>query len=112
MKRGDFIRLAVALVIAIIFITSGAMRLPTSRVVLKHQPVFVYAKPTMVYTKPAMVAGAKKVIRGSSHIGGVIRRASAREALRMRALGIVPHPGQFARASAGEIGRASCRESK
>jgi len=102
MKRGDFIRLAVALVIAIIFITSGAMRLPTSRVVLKHQPVFVYAKPTMVYTKPAMVAGAKKVIRGSSHIGGVIRRASAREALRMRALGIVPHPGQFARASAGE----------
>src|SRR5687767_8503006 len=100
MKRGDFIRLAIAVAIAIMFIQSGAMRLPTSKVVLMHQPVFVYAKPTIVYTKPALVAGAKKAIREGTHIKGVIRRASAREALRMRALGIAPHPRQFARASA------------
>jgi 3D (Asp-Asp-Asp) domain-containing protein len=95
MKRGEIIRLAVAVVIAIVFIQSGAMRLPTSKVVLKHQPVFVYARP-------AMVASAKRVIREGREIGGVIRRASAREALRMRALGITPDPRHFARATAGE----------
>jgi 3D (Asp-Asp-Asp) domain-containing protein len=95
MKRGEFIRLAIAVVIAIVFIQSGAMRLPASRVVLKHQPVFVYARPVMV-------ASAKRVIREGREIGGVIRRASAREALRMRALGITPDPRHFARANAGE----------
>lgn len=95
MKRGDFIRLAIAVAIAIIFIQSGAMKLPTSKVVLKHEPVLVYARP-------AMVAGAKKVIHEGAYIGGVIRRASAREALRMRALGIAPDPRRFARATAGE----------
>ncbi len=95
MKRGDFVRLAIALVIALVFIRTGAARLPTARVVLKHQPVFVYARP-------ALVAGAKKVIHEGSEIGGVIRRASAREALRMRATGIMPDPRRFARAVAGE----------
>jgi 3D (Asp-Asp-Asp) domain-containing protein len=95
MKRGDFIRLAIAVALAIIFIQSGAMKLPASKVVLMHQPVFVYAKP-------AMLAGAKKVINEGKQITGVIRRASAREALRMRALGIAPAPGHFARAVAGE----------
>ena len=95
MKRGDFDRLAIALVIALVFIRTGAARLPTARVVLKHQPVFVYARP-------ALVAGAKKVIHESSQIGDVIRRASAREALRMRAMGTMPDPRRFARAVAGE----------
>lgn len=95
MKRGDFIRLAIALAIAIIFIETGAARLPTSKVVLKHQPVFVYARP-------AMAAGARRIIREGGEIGDVIRRASAREALRMRALGIIPDPQRFARATAGE----------
>jgi 3D (Asp-Asp-Asp) domain-containing protein len=95
LKRGDFVRLAIALVIALVFIRTGAARLPTTRVVLKHQPVFVYARP-------ALVAGAKKVIHEGSEIGGVIRRASAREALRMRATGIMPDPRRFARAVAGE----------
>jgi 3D (Asp-Asp-Asp) domain-containing protein len=95
MKRGEIIRLAIAVVIAIVFIQSGAMRLPASKVVLKHQPVFVYARP-------AMVASAKRVIREGREIGGVIRRASAREALRMRALGITPDPRHFRRAVAGE----------
>lgn len=96
MKRGDLVRLAVALFIAVIFIETGAMRLPVaSNVVLKHRPVFVYARP-------AMVAGAKRVLRGGEELGDVIRRASAREALRMRALGIVPDPRRFARAAPGE----------
>ena len=95
MKRGDIIRLVIAVAIAIVFIQSGAMKLPASKVVLKHQHVFVYARP-------AMVASAKRVIREGSHLGGVIRRASAREARRMRALGITPDPRHFARATAGE----------
>ncbi len=95
MKRADFIRLAVALVIAFAFIRTGAARLPMRKIVLKHQPVFVYARP-------ALVAGARRVIHESSQIGGVIRRASAREALRMRDVGIIPDPRRFARALAGE----------
>src|SRR5512141_953878 len=96
MKRGEFVRLIIAVAIAIAFIYTGAARLPVaSNVVLKHRPVFVYAKPVMV-------AGAKRVIREGRDLGGVIRRASAREALRMRRLGIVPDPRRFARAVAGE----------
>ena len=95
MKRGDFVRLFVALVIAVAFIATGTTRLPTRKVVLKHEPVFVYARPVLA-------AGARKVIHEGGEIGGVIRRASAREALRMRALGIMPDPRRFARAIAGE----------
>jgi 3D (Asp-Asp-Asp) domain-containing protein len=96
MKRGELIRLLIAVVIAIIFIETGAARLPAaSTVVLKHRPVFVYARPVML-------AGAKRVIREGNALGGVIRRASAREALRMRQLGIIPDPRRFARATAGE----------
>jgi 3D (Asp-Asp-Asp) domain-containing protein len=95
MKRGDVIRLVVAVAIAILFIQTGAARLPAANVVLKHRPVFVYARPVMV-------AGAKKIISEGRNIENVIRRASAREALRMRALGISPDPRRFARATPGE----------
>jgi 3D (Asp-Asp-Asp) domain-containing protein len=95
MKRGDVIRLVVAVAIAILFIQTGAARLPAANVVLKHRPVFVYARPVMV-------AGAKKIISEGRSIENVIRRASAREALRMRALGITPDPRRFARATPGE----------
>jgi 3D (Asp-Asp-Asp) domain-containing protein len=95
MKRGDVIRLVVAVAIAILFIQTGAARLPAANVVLKHRPVFVYARPVMV-------AGAKKIISEGRSIENVIRRASAREALRMRALGISPDPRRFARAAPGE----------
>lgn len=96
MKRGEIIRLLVAVLVAIIFIQTGAARLPAaSNVVLKHRPVLVYAKP-------AMIAGAKRVIRESEKVGEAIRRASAHEALRMRALGITPDPRRFARATPGE----------
>jgi len=94
-KRGDFVRLIVALVIALVFIETGTTRLPTRKVVLKHEPVFVYARPVFA-------AGARKVISEGSEIGGAIRRASAREALRMRAMGIMPDPRRFARAIVGE----------
>jgi 3D (Asp-Asp-Asp) domain-containing protein len=94
-KLGDFVRLAITLSLAIIFIVTGAARLPTSKIVLKHQPVFVYARP-------ALVAGARRVLREGGELGGVIRRASAREALKMRTLGIIPDPRRFARAVAGE----------
>jgi 3D (Asp-Asp-Asp) domain-containing protein len=95
LKRSDLVRLAIALVIALAFIRSGATRLPTREVVLKHEPVFVYARPVLV-------AGARRVIHEGSEIGGAIRRASAREAMRMRAMGIMPDPRRFARAIAGE----------
>lgn len=95
MKRSDFIQLAVAVAIAFAFIRTGAVRLPTASVVLKHEPVLVYARP-------ALAAGARKVIHEGTELGGVIRRASAREALRMRAMGIAPDPRRFARAVAGE----------
>ena len=95
MKRSDLIRLVVALVIALVFIQTGATRLPTRKIVLKHEPVFVYARPVLV-------SGAKRVIHEGSKLGGVIRRASAREAMRMRENGIMPDPRRFARAVAGE----------
>ena len=96
MKRGDLVLLAVALVVATLFIVTGAARLPiASNVVLKHRPVFVYATPVMT-------AGAKRVMREGHELGDVIRRASAREALRMRQLGIIPDPRRFARATPGE----------
>jgi len=96
MKRGDLVLLAVALVVATLFIVTGAARLPiASNVVLKHRPVFVYATPVMA-------AGAKRVIREGHELGSVIRRASAREALRMREAGIIPDPRRFARATPGE----------
>ena len=96
MKRGEIIRLLVAVAVAILFIQTGAARLPAaSNVVLKHRPVFVYARP-------AMLAGAKRVIRESNSITDAIRRATAHEALRMRALGITPDPRRFAKATPGE----------
>ena len=95
MKRSDLVRLFVALVIAIAFIETGTTRLPTRNIVLKHEPVFVYARPVLA-------AGARKVIHEGGEIGSVIRRASAREAMRMRALGIMADPRRFARAVAGE----------
>ncbi|HUQ18383.1 MAG TPA: 3D domain-containing protein [Gemmatimonadaceae bacterium] len=95
MKRGELIRLVLAVAIAIAFIKTGVTRLPAENVVLKHRPVLVYARP-------AMVAGARKIISEGRSIENVIRRASAREALRMRALGITPDPKRFARATPGE----------
>lgn len=94
MKRGDWMRLALALVVATIFIKTGAARLPISRAVIRHSPVAVYAEPLM----DPLVVTARKIIRER----GQFRRATAGEAIRMRAAGILPDPSRFARAIAGE----------
>lgn len=94
MKRGDVVLLAVAMVIAIIFIGTGAARLPLGRAAYVHAPVLVYAEPLL----DPLVVTAKKVIKD----GGQYHRASALEAIRMRAAGILPDPRRFARAEPGE----------
>lgn len=94
MKRGDFLRLVIAGVIAIIFIGTGAARLPIGKAVLVHNPVVVYAEPLF----DPLVVTAKKVVSGR----GQFRRATAGEAIRMRAAGIFPDPRRFARAQPGE----------
>jgi len=94
MKRGDLVRLALALIVAMAFIRTGAARLPIGKTVIKHSPVMVYAEPLM----DPLVVTARKVITG----GGQFRRATAGEAIRMRAAGIIPDPRRFARATAGE----------
>lgn len=94
MKRGDVVLLAVAMVIAILFIGTGAARLPLGRAAYVHAPILVYAEPLL----DPLVVTAKKVVRDA----GQFRRASAGEAIRMRAAGILPDPRRFARAEPGE----------
>src|SRR3569832_889062 len=94
MKRGDWMRLSSAGLIAIIFIGTGATRLPIGKAAYVHAPVLVYAEPLL----DPLVVTAKKI--ASSR--GEYRRATAAEALRMRAAGIIPDPRRFARAEAGE----------
>jgi len=94
MKRGDVLLMAVAMAIAIIFIGTGAARLPVGKAAYVHAPVLVYAEPLL----DPLVVTAKKVVRD----GGQFHRASALEAIRMRAAGILPDPRRFARAEPGE----------
>lgn len=94
MKRGDLMSLAVAVVIAIIFIGTGAARLPIGKAAYVHAPVLVYAEPLL----DPLVVTAKKIASER----GQFRRATAGEALRMRAEGILPDPRRFARAEPGE----------
>lgn len=94
MKRGDVLTLAVASIIAIIFIGTGAAHLPLGRTAYVHAPVLVYAEPLL----DPLVVTAKKIVKDA----GQYHRASAGEALRMRAAGILPDPRKFARAEPGE----------
>lgn len=94
MKRGDLISLGAAVVIAIIFIGTGAARLPLGKAAYAHAPVLVYAEPLL----DPLVVTAKKIVKDA----GQFRRATAGEALRMRAAGIIPDPRHFARAQPGE----------
>ncbi len=94
MKRSELTTLLTALVIAIVFIGSGAARLPIGRTAFKHAPVLVYATPLL----DPLVVTAKKIVKEK----GQFRRATAGEALRMRAAGILPDPTRFARAQPGE----------
>ena len=94
MKRGDVLLLGLAMAIAILFIGTGAARLPIGRAAFEHAPVLVYAEPLL----DPLVVTAKKVVKDV----GQYRRASAGEAIRMRAAGIIPDPRQFGRAQPGE----------
>ena len=94
MKRGDYVRLAIAVIIAVIFIGTGAARLPIGKAAYVHAPVLVYAEPLL----DPLVVTAKKIVKDA----GVYRRASAGEAIRMRAAGVIPDPRRFARAQPGE----------
>ena len=94
MKRGDWLRLSVAALIAIIFIGTGAAKLPVGKAAYVHAPVLVYAEPLL----DPLVVTAKKLATSK----GEFRRASAGEAIRMRAAGIIPDPRRFARAQPGE----------
>ena len=94
MKRGDYVRLAIAVIIAVIFIGTGAARLPIGKAAYVHAPVLVYAEPLL----DPLVVTAKKIVKDA----GQFRRASAGEALRRRAAGVIPDPRRFARAQPGE----------
>ena len=94
MKRSDLMRLMVAIVIAIAFIGTGAARLPIGKSAYVHAPVLVYAEPLL----DPLVVTAKKIVTSS----GEFRRATAGEAIRMRAAGIISDPRRFARAQPGE----------
>ena len=94
MKRGDLVILVVAVFIATLFIGTGAMRLPIGRAAYVHAPILVYAEPLL----DPLVVTARKIVRDA----GQYHRASAGEALRMRAAGIIPDPRRFARAVPGE----------
>jgi 3D (Asp-Asp-Asp) domain-containing protein len=87
-------RLMVAIVIAIAFIGTGAARLPIGKSAYVHAPVLVYAEPLL----DPLVVTAKKIVTSS----GEFRRATAGEAIRMRAAGVIPDPRRFARAQPGE----------
>ncbi|HEY0241277.1 MAG TPA: 3D domain-containing protein [Gemmatimonadaceae bacterium] len=94
MKRRDFTTLMVAVVIATIFVGTGAAKLPIGKAAFAHAPVIVYAEPLL----DPLVVTAKKIVKS----GGEFRRATAAEAIRMRAEGIIPDPRKFARAQPGE----------
>jgi 3D (Asp-Asp-Asp) domain-containing protein len=94
MKRGDWLRLSVAALIAIIFIGTGAAKLHVGKAAYVHAPVLVYAEPLL----DPLVVTAKKIATSK----GEFRRATAGEAIRMRANGIIPDPRKFARAQPGE----------
>ena len=94
MKRGDWVRLTLAVVIATVFIGTGAVKLPVGKSAFVHAPVLVYAEPLL----DPLVVTAKKIVTSK----GEFRRATAAEAIRMRAEGIIPDPRRFARAQPGE----------
>lgn len=94
MTRSELTTLLTALVIAIVLIGTGAARLPIGMAAFEHAPVLVYAEPLL----DPLVVTAKKIIKEK----GQFRRATAGEALRMRAAGIIPDPTRFAKATPGE----------
>lgn len=94
MRRTDVATLTVAVAIAALFVSTGAAKLPIGKKVVRHSPIVVYAEPLL----DPLVVTAKKIVKEK----GQFRRATAGEAIRMRAAGIIPDPSRFARAQPGE----------
>jgi 3D (Asp-Asp-Asp) domain-containing protein len=107
-KRGEYIRLLIAGVVAIAFIVTGAAHLPTKTADHSDIPIPVGALPRL---EPVLVRAAHTVpaavrsIRRGSFVPAVASafRATAREAMLMRD-GLMPRmPGKFAPAEVGEV---------
>ena len=108
-RRGEYIRLLLAGVLAIAFIVTGAAQLPTKKTVsYANIPVPVGALPRL---EPVVVRAAHTVpttvrsIRRGSFVPAIASafRATAREAILMRD-GLMPRmPGKFAPAEVGEV---------
>jgi 3D (Asp-Asp-Asp) domain-containing protein len=94
LRRINALTLLLAVVVATAFIHTGAASLPIGKTVVSHAPIVVYAEPLL----DPLVVTAKKIVKER----GQFRRATASEAIRMRAAGIIPDPSRFARAQAGE----------
>jgi 3D (Asp-Asp-Asp) domain-containing protein len=107
-RRGEYIRLLIAGVLAIVFIVTGAAHLPMKAADYKDIPVPVGALPRL---EPVVVKAAHTIpvavrsIRRGSFLPAVASafRATAREAMAMRD-GLMPRmPGKFAPAEVGEV---------
>lgn len=69
MKKTDWIRLALAVAIALIFVKTGAAKLPIGSTLIQHSPVVVYGEPML---KPLIVTAKKSVYVAR----GVLERAA------------------------------------
>lgn len=118
-RRGEYIRLLIAGVIAISFIVTGAAHLPMKAADRNDLPVPVGALPRLepvlvraAHTVPAAVTtvahnvpAAVRSVRRGSFVPAITSafRATAREAILMRD-GLMPRvPGKFAPAEVGEV---------
>lgn len=107
-RRGEYIRLLIAGVFAIVFIVTGAAHLPMRAATYDDIPVPVGALPRLepVIVRAAhTVPSAARIIRRGSFVPALSSafRATAREAIMMRD-GLMPRvPGKFARAEVGEV---------
>lgn len=107
-RRGEYIRLLIAGVFAIVFIVTGAAHLPIRAADHTNIPVPVGPLPRL---EPVIVRAAHTVpssirsIRRGSFVPAIASafRATAREAILMRD-GLMPRmPGKFAPAEVGEV---------
>ena len=107
-RRGEYLRLLIAGVFAIVFIVTGAAHLPMRAATFKDIPVPVGALPRLepvVVRAARSVPAAARAVRNGSFMPAIANafRATAREAILMRD-GLMPHlPGKFVRAEAGEV---------
>jgi 3D (Asp-Asp-Asp) domain-containing protein len=74
MKKTDWIRLAIASALALVFVLTGAARLPIGSRIIRHSPVVVYGEPMR---KPLVVTAEKTVQKSVYQAKGVIERATA-----------------------------------